>query len=307
MTRSSFANARLRFWSGPVCLLAAMLMCCAVPTRASALDLFGILSGPSSSGAMAGHLVKINPVTGVGTDVGVPLPGIGLTGLCVDSLGRLLATTDASGGNSLIQINPMTGAYMGTLASLTYLGGVQSVTDLAFDPTTGKMYASSAFGAFGNNELLEVNMSTGALTDVGAMFSEGGFHAVASSSSGKLYSISTFGLSVFDVDPGTAGTLGSYGLGAATEIGALGMTVASDGRIFFTNGNDAGMGVAGYGRDLWVTDPSTGVTTLIGSIGVGGNVHDLAFLTVPEPATMGICSVLALACFSGLVRKRTRK
>jgi DNA-binding beta-propeller fold protein YncE len=287
--------------------VALVLLVGVAPAQADPV-LYGALSGPTTSGPLAGSILTIDTTTGMGTIIGVPISGTGITGLAVDNLGRLLGTTSEDGGPPrLVHIDPATGGLISVLASLTFGGSPQPVTDLAFDPTTNTLYANGAFGPVtGNDALLSIDMTTGATTLVGRILTEGGFKALASTDGGTLYSISTFGTSLYTLDPTDASILGSVGLGAASGIGALGMTVrSSDGQVFFTNGDFP------FGRDLWMIDPDTGGAVLVGSIGISGNVHDLAFVDVdvvviPEPsslALLGIGGVLGLLKLRRFVRR----
>lgn len=93
-------------------ILTAVLMSFAPISGNAAPTLFGVIGGQFQSPDFAGSLVKIDQVTGASEVVGTPFldPRTGITGLVVDDVGRLIASTSEDGGPPrLIEIDPTTG------------------------------------------------------------------------------------------------------------------------------------------------------------------------------------------------------
>lgn len=123
-------------------------------------DLYGAKGGSANS-----DLYTIDPVTAAQTSVG-PI-GFAVTGLAFDpTTGTLYGLTSqlspSGSGNSLITVNPLTGA--GTLiAAISGLGG-DRIPDIAFD-STGQLYG---WRENSDNGICKINKATAVGTTIGA-------------------------------------------------------------------------------------------------------------------------------------------
>ncbi len=152
-------------------------------------------------------------------------------------------TIDTTTGNRTV-IGPMTGA----------LG---SCTGLAFDWTTNTMYATTYST---NTYLWTVNLTTGAVTQVGTGTITGLVIDIACDPTGQLYGveISTDNLISIDKTTGVATTIGPLGLAANY---AQGMSCdQTDGTLYW-----ASYGTTGELRSI---NKTTGTSTVIGTFGV---------------------------------------
>ena len=111
------------------------------------------LTGSSS------QLISINPTTGVATPIGSALVGRSIRGAAFDGSNRLWVI-DAT-NNVLLEINPTTGAVIGSPISLTLGGGAFTISssgsDLAFTASGSAILVDS-------NSVYSLNVATGALT-----------------------------------------------------------------------------------------------------------------------------------------------
>ncbi|RMI01055.1 MAG: DUF4394 domain-containing protein, partial [Calditrichaeota bacterium] len=130
---------------------------------------------------------------------------------------------------------------------------------LAMDPTDGTMYASSS-DVF-NSSLYTVDLSTGAVTRIGAITNAPLIIAIAVSPSGQMYGVDIFNDNLISIDKAT---------GAGTVVGPIGFDAnfsqgmdfdESDGTLYMAAYN------AATGGELRTVDVTTGATTLIGPLG----------------------------------------
>jgi len=125
----------------------------------------GVIYGVyNSAGTNNEQLFRVNPATGAATVVGT-IPGANdPSALAFDSSGNLFeldTQINSTNNSTLSRLDKNTGAVLSTVTLSAKLG---AIAGLAFDPTTGTLYAAS--GNFVSN-LYTVNTTTGALTLVG--------------------------------------------------------------------------------------------------------------------------------------------
>src|SRR6185437_9817422 len=143
--------------------IGAGLCALALASAAQAAVLYG-----ATSGAGPGELYILNPANGaIVTDIG-PLNdaaavSYGMTGIAFDpSTGILYGSSGNSGANppasraQFVSINPATGLV--TDIGAFNAGSGNTMTDLAFDPTTHTLYG---VGSSGGPNLYSVNLTTG--------------------------------------------------------------------------------------------------------------------------------------------------
>lgn len=269
-----------------------------------ALPVHAALYGARGAGS-AGELYILDPTTGaVLTDIGATHDAAngnyGITGMAFSpATGVLYASADnkSAGPGSLLTINPATGLV--TVVGSFNLPAGNTMTDLSFDPTSGKLYGISSTG--GSN-LYTVNTLTGAATEVaasGISFTEGG--GIAVNSTGVIYAAPI---------PGEFGTYDGTS-GAYTHVGSAAPVVGVAPNHGFValafNGTDVlyGVNLGGSGKvtHLATIDPATGTVTDVGPSVTG--LDALAFSPVPEPGTAGLA--LAGAAALAMTRRRRRR
>jgi hypothetical protein len=250
-----------------------------------------------------GRLTVINEATGGGT----LLPGAGaganagLNGLTFDLTGALYGSAignpvfadPAVDDPMLVKLDPVTGALISSVP-ITFSGDPLEVVDLAAQPGTGLLYAASFTSTIPGTSIYTINKSSGEATLVGATGAIGVTLAFAPDAT--LYmSSATFseagaqtGSFLSTVNPLTGAILTTVPIapqpsGNFIHVGGLGVR-PTDGALFAA-AREANVAQRG---DIY-TLSTTGVATRVGSTGVG-EVGDLDFAPIPEPATLLLLS-----------------
>ncbi len=176
----------------------------------------------------------------------------------------LLGTTGfGSTPSTLVQLDPATGALIQTIGPVGYV-----VNGLAWDPTTGKLYGGTANNDPLYNGLIEINLTTGAGTPVGAAnwgSSEGTQSVVAITvdAAGRMFAwcercydpgIDWYWDEFAPVNKSTG--VSSYVGEAGISTGRLGLGFDNSGTLIL---------VSGGGYYYWI-DTSTGLATYVDSI-----------------------------------------
>ncbi len=147
----------------------------------------------------------------------------------------------------------------GTMTLVGASGSAEGLNGLAYDSSTGTMYACS-----GTN-LYSIDMITAAATLVGSMSSSGLMIGIACDNAGNMYGVDLGDDSLYSIDTTT---------GAATLIGSLGggidLNYAQD--CAYDKDNDilylAALTIhAGNQGTLYTIDTTTGIATSVGMIG----------------------------------------
>jgi hypothetical protein len=262
-----------------------------------------VLYGSTASGG-PGELYRLDPATGgILQDIGALNDAFGLnygiTGLAFDPFSGLLYGSTANNNPAtraqLVTINPLNGLV--TVIGAFNVGNSgttpSTMSDLSFDPTTGRLYG---VGSVGGPQLYSINLLTGQATVIGSTgltSTSGG--GLAISSSGAFYGTPT------------ATRFGTYnsGSGAFTTIanpakpagGGAYAALAFDGSGLLY-GLNSGPGTPPV-THLVTIDPVTGAVT---DIGASVNALDaIAFAPVPEPSTL---SLFALLVGGGVLSRR---
>ena len=240
-----------------------------------------------------GAVLSIDQKTGAGTVSGTPLPGLGLTGVATDSLGRVFASTGgadfATDGPRLLRIDPWTGALFADVGRLQTVGGDDCyVGDLSFQPGTNVL-----FGILGNQGpnprcgltteggvggyLLSINTSTAQVTVIGRDAALGNSTGgLAFAPNGTLYYTPCWSESgsIYTLNPATAAVTSRTGF-LDSNTCYMGLAVRpTDGTIF------ASYDYENNDNRIFTLDPVTGARQEVGSPG-NYLVHDLAFVNSP--------------------------
>lgn len=234
-------------------------------------------------------------------------------------------------GTNILELNPLTGAVIGTTP---IIGTTGTVGGLAYDANTGTMFLSST----SQDNLWTIDINTGVATLVGLynVGTEVVMHGLEVDDTGQLYGYSTnlaSGARFFSInrntgqatpisDPGFGG-FGSLGFvpgtqtmflsdtvgdqlwtinrltGAATVVGPFGVTT----QVGVGMAYDPAYGllaVNNSGQDaLYSLNLQTGAATLISNL-TSGNMLSLAFVPIPAPGTIVLLGLAGVAC----VRRR---
>jgi sugar lactone lactonase YvrE len=175
--------------------------------------------------------------------------------------------SDSPPGGMLYTINVATGAatYVATLDTYVIVEG-----DIAFDPTSGLLYAIDSQG-----ELFTINTSTGAGTVIGTLPGNIDLSAMTFDASGNLYMVESFGQNLLKVNKTNATVI------ATLPMGNVGQQV---GGLAFVPGN----GTLYYAGDipgkLYTVNTTTGTGSLVGSFAPAVGIWALAYLPDATPA-----------------------
>jgi hypothetical protein len=253
------------------------------------------LYGATGSSATNGELYTLNPANGaVLTDVGPLVDSLGnpyaLTGLRFNTITGLLygstSSKSATDPGFLITVDPAT-ALVTPIGSFGLIFPYRTMSDLAFDSTSGNMYAVGA----NNTNFYSVNQLTGAATLIGAnVISAQTGGGLAANSAGTIYGedyTSSDKLYTYNKTTGSATLVADSG--PAVEFNALAFDSA-----------DTLYGVDKITRDLFTIDTTSGAVTDLGF--TAANMDALAFElpSVPEPSTTFFG---ALAAFTVILRR----
>jgi hypothetical protein len=176
----------------------------------------------------------------------------------------------SSGHGELYILNPATGGSLQDIGPLNDAAAANySVTGLAFDPISGLLYGST--GGKSGTQLLTINPATARVTVVGS-FNAGtaSMTDLAFDPSDNLYGISSSGgANLYSVNKVT---------GAATEIGASGLSFTEGGGLAISSGGV--FYAAPIPGEYGTYDPTTGAYTHIATPATpagGGTYGALAF------------------------------
>jgi len=239
--------------------------------------LYGVSYDPTSNAA---QLYTINLNNAVATAVGAPVTLTGTSGatrVSVDFnpvVDLLRVVTSGTANTTNYRINPTTGALVAQDTNLAFATG---------DPNAGQTPTVSAI-AYSNN-----TPGASATTLYGYNFNND-----------ALVRIGSVGGSPVSPNTGQVFTVGSSGQAATTET--IGLDITGTNTAFLS------ASVGGFNDSLFTVDLNTGAATLVGQIGSGVDVLDIAVTAaaVPEPASFALGGIGALGA-TYVVRQRWLK
>ena len=187
---------------------------------------------------------------------------------------RYFVITDAD--NKFHEIDRETGEIT-TLGTAEPQESGETWTEIATDPTTGELYASTSNGA-GSNKLYTLDPETGEAVFVTDISSPGLIIAMAIDGNGDMYGLDIVSdaLVTIDKESGSVTTVGPVGFdanfaqGMDFDLKTGNLYLAAYEQSFFFNSGS-----------LYQADPTTGETTFLGAPG-GGSGAELGYLALPS-------------------------
>ncbi len=179
--------------------------------------------------------------------------------------GTMLLGTTGTGGtgpSTLFEIDPVTGATVRTIGPVGYI-----VNGMEFDPASGKLYGGTSVRDPNYNGLIEIDMTTGAGTPVGANgwgYPDGGPPFCGPNSSVTNITIDARGQMFGWLDPCSDDLVRiDRATGIATVVGGAGTFTAMNGLDF---DNSGALYMIQFG-DVHQVNVATGLASLIGNYG----------------------------------------
>ncbi|MEM7308340.1 MAG: hypothetical protein AAF682_16795 [Planctomycetota bacterium] len=205
----------------------------------------------------AGSLARLDQASFTGTIVG-DTGANRISGLTQAADGRLFSAH----GTFVDELDPSTGAVLGTTLFTQTIGGSMSIGDLATQPGTGVMYGVNDSGQI-------VTFDFGA-ADAPVVGGVPGLRTLAFAPDGTLYG-TTLNDQLLTLDPSDGVVLTLVDLTTPGKIDGLAVR-PEDGALFATLGASGGLN-----QSILQIDPLTGATSVAGTTGVGAG-GDLVFL-----------------------------
>jgi len=266
-------------------LTAGLLACLGAFLPASAGLLYVI---DPNGGSNPADLYSIDPGTLAMTLIGNTGKAGEFGSLAYDTANLTMYWTPGVADGNLYSLNLSNG----TPKLIGNLGLGTSMSGMAFDPNTGKM-----FGYAGNNEsLYSINLSTGATTLIGP--------AATTTGTGLTYNTATNQLVLLGVDQSFYTE--SESTGAVTLISGPGLTGLNDTGIAYDSAGNV-YWVASLLGPLYQYDPNTFArTTEINDIGA---ISEIAYVgpqgtVAPAPEPSGLAALLLAGCAIAWAKSR---
>lgn len=243
------------------------LLIAAIVIGAPELALAGLLG----SGFSDGKLYDISTVNGAATNP----RNLGTAwSICYSPGGTLYGVTQSGGtptANTLFTVNVSNGAST-TVATTTPVIGTEG--DIAFDPTSGKLYAVDGTGV-----LFTINTSNGVGTVIGSVLGVQDFSAMAFDSLGNLYCVDTAATTLVHVNKANAAVINTVNLVPPPNGGVAGMAIDPMSGIAYIA---SGLGTT---NNLYTVNTTTGAMVLVGALsGTADGLAGLTFTPIPLDA-----------------------
>jgi hypothetical protein len=231
----------------------------ALTTAVSELARAGLIG----SGFTDGKLYDVSTTTGAATS---PRPlGIGWA-LSFSPNGTLYGVTQGGGtptSNTLYTVNPTSGV---SIPIATTSPGIGTEGDIAFDPTSGVLYAVDGTGS-----VFTINTSNGIGTVIGSVPGAQDLSAMAFDSSGNLYVVDTAATTLIRINKFNASIILTVNLVPPPNGGVAGLAFdPSSGLCYLASG-------LGTTNNLYRVTTTTGAMQLVGPL--TGTADGLAAIT----------------------------
>ncbi|HUI26706.1 MAG TPA: hypothetical protein VL403_11540 [Candidatus Kryptonia bacterium] len=242
-----------------------------------------------------GEFGILNPDTAAFTVLDTPVTGSALSGICLDTGGRMWGTSRSPSTpllTTLIEINPSTGALINSVGAIKVGTSNLKITDLACQPGTGTLFGLDSSDP---SNLYTIDKATGAATLVGTTAIQRG--GLGFAPDGRLFAVS-IDSELAQLDPANAQTIGSI---LDTETCLDGFAIRPDDGAAFATACD--------GDELYRVDLATGNTDFVGDMGdFGADVEFSPVVGVRAPALsragFGLMGVLLASSGVWLLRRR---
>jgi hypothetical protein len=246
----------------------------------------------------AGEFGILNPDTAAFTVLDTPVSSNALSGICLDTNGRMWGTSRSSSTptlTTLIEINPSTGALINSVGAIKVGTSLLKITDLACQPGTGTLFGLDNSTP---SNLYTINKATGAATLVGTTAIQRG--GLGFAPDGRLFAVSVND-ELAQLNPANAQTIGSV-LDTGTCLDGFAIR-PEDGAAFAT---------ACDGDELYRVNLATGNTDFVGDMGdFGADVEFSPVRGVRAPAMsvagLGLLGLLLAGSGAWLARRRGRR
>jgi len=175
--------------------------------------------------------------------------------------------SDVPPGGMLYTITVATGTplYQATLDTFVFTEG-----DIAFDPTTGILYAVD-----GPGQLFKINTTTGAGTIVGNVGTGLDLSAMAFDAAGNLYMVESFSQTLYEVNKTNAAVISTKPMGnVEQQIGGLAFA-PSNGTLYFAGGYPS--------SKFYSVSTGTGTALLINPVSGAGAIWALTYIPDATP------------------------
>lgn len=269
-------------------LFRSMLFVAFVKLMPASVEAQLILVGCTGNGTAnsTSQLVDIDIATGSvsnSRDIGIRV----MSGIATQpGTGLLFGLTSfaSNPANTLLRIDMVTG--LPTIVGPTGLPFIVE-GDIAFNPLDGLLYGIQDIGTNGTqSNLFTINPNNGTGVVVGNTNSPGDLSALAFGPTGVLYSIDSSGMQnsrLLTINPANGQILGNIAMNV--NLGpVVGMTFDPQTGIAYVA--DCAPSLASGGTNsLYLLDPFSGLTTLVGPTNDPNGIAGLAFTTVPEPSS----------------------
>jgi hypothetical protein len=245
----------------------------------------------------SGEFGTLNPDTAAFTVLGTPVSEHPLSGICLDTNGRMWGTsrTSSTSTTTLIEINPSTGGLINSVGVIKVGTSQLNITDLACQPGTGTLFALDSSHP---SNLYTIDKTTGAAMLVGTTAIQRG--GLGFAPDGRLFAVSVDD-EFAQLDPANGQTIGSV---LDTGVCLDGFAIRPDDGAAFATQCD--------GDGLYRVNLGTGAADFIGDMGdFGADVEFSPAVGVRAPAMSGAGLGLVGALLAGsgawLIRRRGRR
>jgi len=141
--------------------------------------------------------------------------------------------------------------------------------DIAFDPTSGILYACDGAG-----QLFTINTTTGAGTVIGTVPGNVDLSAMTFDAAGNLYMVESFGQSLLKVNKANAAIIATLPMGnVEQQVGGLAF-VPANGTLFYSGGIPS---------KFYSVNTTTGTATLVGPMPPTDGIWGLTLIPDPTP------------------------
>lgn len=266
--------------------------------RAEAVQIYGLLTTPTDPNGNY-RLVSFDSATpGTFTVIG----STGLNGgnsvfvnsLDFDGTGNLYLMSHQA-REFLYSVNVNTGA--ASVIGGSNLANGYTILDMSWDPARNRMLAIAGDSG-STSRLYEVDLSSGALTDLGAInnLNDGFGISLGVDVDGTIYAHGVATDTWYRINPNTLNATALNVLPFGTNFGQGGtIDWSGDGTLYHAAFNSTS-----FNGELWTIDKTNGNATFVGTLGTNIDsliqITDIAIFPIPEPTSMALMAIGGIGC-----------